>query len=146
MSDSKQVKQIGQNTAEEFFETILYMTAYNEARSIMQEYTKDIDNPILKEAIESAMSVAVFGAVFYAVQKQEQIIAKVFDIAEGLILALVLKSRGVFKKLSGLKGTKLFRKLSFLQGKNQDDLMTAQIVGTYMGLKGNTHAIEKKRS
>ncbi|MCD8477291.1 MAG: hypothetical protein LRY68_04785 [Sulfurospirillum sp.] len=118
MSDSKQVKQIGQNTAEEFFETILYMTAYNEARSIMQEYTKDIDNPILKEAIESAMSVAVFGAVFYAVQKQEQIIAKVFDIAEGLILALVLKSRGVFKKLSWFKrGLSFFVNYLFYRGR-----------------------------
>ena len=47
------VKQIGQNSAEEFFETILYMTAYTETQKIMHEYTKDIESPILREAIES---------------------------------------------------------------------------------------------
>jgi len=138
-----QVKNIGQNTAEEFFETILYMTAYQETRTIMQEYTKDIENPIIKEAIESAMSVAVFGAVFFAVQKQEQIIAKVFDIAENLILLLVAKSRVAFGKIKGLKGTKLFRKLNFLQSKSSDDLRTAHVVASYMPVKANTHAISK---
>lgn len=137
-----QVKQIGQNTAEEFFETILYMTAYDVTKSVMAEYTKDIDSPILKEAVESAMSVAVFGAVFLAVQKQEELIAKIFNLAEGLIIALALKAKNIFSKIKGLKGTKLFRKLSFLQGRNQDDLAIAQIVATHQGFKANVKSSE----
>ncbi|MBN1839489.1 MAG: hypothetical protein JW802_05535 [Campylobacterales bacterium] len=140
MSDTKQVKQIGQNTAEEFFETILYMTAYTEARSIMQEYTKDIDNPVLKEAIESAMSVAVFGAVFYAVQKQEQIISKIFDVAEALILILYNKGRSLAGKLKGKKGTKLFRFMSWVQGNKSDNIAESHMIATLIGHKSQAHA------
>jgi hypothetical protein len=135
-----QVKQIGQNTAEEFFETILYMTAYQETRTIMQEYTKDIDSPILKEAIESAMSVAVFGAVFYAVQKQEQIIAKLFDLAEALFLILIVKGRSLAGKLKGKKGTKLFRLMSWIEGNRRDNIAEAQMIATHVGLKNVSHS------
>ena len=135
-----QVKQIGQNTAEEFFETILYMTAYSETRSIMQEYTKDIDNPILKEAIESAMSVAVFGAVFFAVQKQEQIIAWLFDKAEIILLLLLNKGRSLVGKLKGKKGTKLFRLMSWIQGNKSDNIAESQMIATLVGHKTGAHA------
>jgi len=135
-----QVKQIGQNTAEEFFETILYMTAYDATKSIMQEYTKDIDNPILKEAIESAMSVAVFSAVFYAVQKQEQMIQWLFDKAEALFLVLLVKGKNLMRRARGMKGTKAYRMLNFLIGNNQDNLSTAQIVATHVGFKNVSHA------
>lgn len=134
------VKQIGQNSAEEFFETILYMTAYQEARTIMQEYTKDIDNPILKEAIESAMSVAVFGAVFYAVQKQEQIIAKLFDLAEALFLILIVKGRSLAGKLKGKKGTKLYRLMSWIEGNRRDNILEAQMIATHVGFKNVSHS------
>jgi len=146
MSDSKQVKQIGQNTAEEFFETILYMTAYTEARNVMQEYTKDIDNPILKEAIESAMSVAVFGAVFYAVQKQEQIISKIFDLAEALILILYNQGRSLAGKLKGKKGTKLYRFMSWVQGNKSDNIAQSQMIATLIGHKAQSHAVNGNAS
>ena len=134
------LKQVGQNSAEEFFETILYMTAYQEARTIMQEYTKDIDNPILKEAIESAMSVAVFGAVFYAVQKQEQIIARLFNLAEALFLILVVKGRSLAGKLKGKKGTKLYRLMSWIEGNRRDNILEAQMIATHVGFKNVSHS------
>jgi len=141
-----QVKQIGQNTAEEFFETILYMTAYDATKSIMQEYTKDIDNPILEEAIESAMSVAVFGAVFYAVQKQEQVIQWLFDKAEMIVLLLVTKGRSLAGKLKGKKGTKLFRLMSWIEGNRRDNLSEAHMIATHVGFKNNSHAINGNAS
>lgn len=134
------VKQIGQNTAEEFFETILYMTAYSEAKSIMSEYTKDIDNPILKEAIESAMSVAVFGAVFYAVQKQEQIIAYLFDKVELIVAILITKGRSFAGKLKGKKGTKLYRLMSWVEGNRRDNIAEAQMFINHCGFKNMSHA------
>lgn len=137
------VKQIGQNSAEEFFETILYQTAYLEARTIMQEYTKDIDNPILKEAIESAMSVAVFGAVFYAVQKQEQMVAWIFDKAEVVCLFLLGKSKKMLDKIKRFRGSKLSRLLGFVGGTNQENIMTAQFVATHQGFKSNARIQSK---
>ncbi len=131
------VQQIGKNSAEEFFETILYMTAYNEARQVISEYTKDIDNPVIKEALESSMNVLVFGAVMYAVKYQEKAIEKIFDIAESLIYALILKAKGSFNRFRGSKGSKLFRKLSFLQGRTSEDIAIAQIVATNQGFKSN---------
>ena len=136
MSDGAQLKAVGQNATEEFFETILYQLGYNEMRALIQTYTKDIESPILKDAIESSMNVLVFGALFYAIQKQEQVIEYIYNTAEGIVVALVLKAKNGLLKLKRFKGTKLFRYLSFLQGKNQDDLNIAQIVATHQGLKG----------
>lgn len=131
------IKQIGQNSAEEFFETILYMTAYTETQKIMQDYTKDIDNPVIREAVQSAMSVAVFGAVFYAVQKQERMIQFVFDKAEIVFMLLLGKSKKLLDKVRGFKGSKLSRLLGFITGTNQENLMTAQMVVTHQGFKSN---------
>jgi len=132
------VKQVGQNSAEEFFETILYMTAYNEAQTLIKEYTKDIENPVIKEAVESAMNVLVFGAVMHLVRYQEAIIEKVFGYAEAIALALLLKGRKIMKNsLKGLKGSKLLSKLGFFQSSTQEDLMIAQIAVTHIGNKAH---------
>ena len=93
------VQQVGKNSAEEFFETIITIVGYEESKKIIQSFTKDIDNPILKEAIESSMNVLVFGAIMYAVQKQEALIGKIFDAAELLIYALVGKVNKYANKL-----------------------------------------------
>ncbi len=79
------VGQIGQNSANEFFETILYGVGYDEARKQIEDFTKEVDNPIVKDAIQSAMNVLVFGFMMIAIQKQEALIAKIFDIAERIV-------------------------------------------------------------
>lgn len=128
---------IGKNSAEEFFETILYMTAYEESKIIIQGFTKDIESPVIKEAVESSMNVLVFGFLMYAVQKQEAIIAKIFDLAEAIFtILLIAPAKKAYNKLKGMKGTSLFRKMGFFQNSNQENLMTAQIVATHQGLKG----------
>lgn len=40
-----------------------------------------------------------------------------------------------------MKGTSLFRKMGFFQNSNQENLMTAQIVATHQGFKGNSSAL-----
>lgn len=133
---------VGKNSAEEFFETILYMTVYEESKKIIHEFTKDIENPVLKEAVESSFNVLVFGAVMYGIQKQEQFIAKAFDLAEILFgILLIAPAKKAYNKLKGMKGTKLFRKMGFFQGSNQENLMTAQIVATHVGFKNNSQAL-----
>lgn len=134
------VNQIGQNSAQEFFETFIYGVGYEEGRDQISSFTKEVDSPILKDAIESSMNVLVFGAIMYAVQKQEALIAKIFDAAEVLLFALVGKVNKYANKLKGKKGTKLHRFISFLQGSNQENLMTAQVIATHVGNKNLAHA------
>jgi hypothetical protein len=107
------VKAIGENTASEFFETIIYMTAYNEARTYINDFTKDIDNNVLKEAIEGAANVLVFSLVFKLIQAQEDFIEKVFVSASALA-TLLLSGVGskITNKLRKLKGVKLFRRFN----------------------------------
>lgn len=69
--------------------------------------------------------------------KQEAIIQRTFDIAESIIGAIVLNARKSLK-MRGKKGTKLYRLLTFLGGKNDNDLAIAQIVATHQGAKGST--------
>lgn len=132
-----QLGQMGKNSAEEFFETIIYMTAYEETRTIIQSFTKDIESPVLREALESSANVLAFSMVMYAVQKQEALIAVIFDKAELLFGILLLgPAQKAYNKLKGMKGTSLFRKMGFFQNSNQENLMTAQMIATHQGFKG----------
>lgn len=47
----------------DFFETICAALASSEAQKMISDQTKDIDNLVLKEAIECSMNVVVFGLV-----------------------------------------------------------------------------------
>lgn len=134
------LQQIGKNGTEEFFETILYMTAYNEAREQIQEYTKDIDSPVLKEAIEGSMNVLVFGLVFEAIKYQEQIINVIFDKTRIAVVALLITPLNSIKGgLRKLKGAKLFRKLGFFGNEKIEKVQIAQVVATLSGnlVRGN---------
>lgn len=125
---------VGKNSAEEFFETILYMTAYEESKKVIHEFTKDIDNPVLKEAVESSMNVLVFGAVMHLVKMQEDFISKIFHLAEILFVALIsTPAKRALAKMRKYKGTKLFRRMGFFQGSNQDNIATAHVVATHVG-------------
>jgi len=132
------VQQVGKNSAEEFFETIIMMVGYDESKKIIQAFTKDIDNPIIKEAIESSMNVLVFGVIMYAVRAQEALIAKIFEKVEILIPLLLLNpiKKGL-AKYRNLKGVKLFRKMGFFQSSNQENLITGQIIVNHQGFKAS---------
>lgn len=126
------LQNIGKNTAEEFFETIIYMTAYNEAREEIANYTKDIDSPVLQEAVEGAMNVLVFGMVFKLIQTQEGFIEKIFTVASSLIGALLVAPMNLIKnKLRKLKGVKLFRRLGFFGSTLQERATISNTVATF---------------
>ena len=100
---------IGKNSANEFFETIIYMTAYNEARDKIQEYTSGIENPILREAAESAANVAAFGGIFMIIRYEEAILEKAFAVASGLVAILMGVGKKAVDKLKNatFRGKKL---------------------------------------
>jgi hypothetical protein len=122
------LRQIGQNSTEEFFDTLIYMTAYDEARDMVKDFVKDIDDPYLKEAVESASNVAVFGGIFMIIQYEQQIIEKVFNLSSILISGLLSFPRRGINRLRNLRGRRLGIVSRILSRFSNDGVGTAQVV------------------
>lgn len=86
----------------------------------------------------------MFGALFMVIQKQEQIIAFLFDKVELLLIFFITKGRSLAGKLKGKKGTKLYRLMSWIEGNKRDNLMEAQIITMHVGNKNMTFAQSSK--
>ena len=95
---------------------------------MIKGFTEDIENPYFKEAVESAVNVAVFGGIFMIIQYEEFIIEKVFNIANGIISGLLFLPKKAIGKLKGLKGRKLSLVSKVLSGFNDDAVGKAQVV------------------
>lgn len=124
------LSSIGQNSVSEFFEEIIYQVSYNEAREQISSFTKDVDNSIVQEALESSMQIMTAGLIMLLISKQEDFIQGVFNTAKGLVLIL-LASDTVQKyknKLSGLRGFGFLKKLEFFKQAYSDRVATAQLV------------------
>lgn len=125
------MNSIGQNSASEFFENILYATAYPEAQNQIKDFTKDIDSTVIKEALASSITILTSGLIFMMIQKQENLINAVFLKASGLV-AIILGSSIATKakqRLQGkLKGVKLFKKLGLFQTSKSDDINLSKVV------------------
>ena len=126
---------IGENGASEFFETILYQTAYSEAQEQIKDFTKDIDNEIIQDALQGSMTVISSGLVFMLMRQQENFIEKIFEISGGLVMLLLGSSAmsNIKGKFSKLKGVKLLRKLDIFGNKRSEKIATAQLVVTGTG-------------
>jgi len=127
------LKQMGLNVTEEFFETLIYMTAYKEAVKMIHNYCQDIKNPYLREAVESAANVAVFGGIFLIIQYEEKIVEKVFDLASSLVGALILSSKKGISKLKGLRGRKLSIISKIIGNLNDDAVNKANVIVNQVG-------------
>jgi len=142
------LNQIGKNSTEEFFETFIYMTAYAESRELIKGYLDEYigdENPMLREATESALQVATFGGIFFIIQKEEQLIAKVFASGGVAITALqaYAKSKWAKIKSSGRKG-RIFKMASKFMGDdandaNQKSLVISQLMGNYVSARGSAN-------
>ena len=124
------IGQIGENSVTEFFEEITYQVGYDEARSQIQGFTKDIDNGVIKEALESSMNVLVMGLMMLFIRNQEAFIQRLFTVAKGLIV-IILASDMIQRyknKLSGVKGFKFLKKFNAFQKSYADRVATAQLV------------------
>ena len=109
----EKLKSLGENTAQEFFETLIYFVAFEEARQIIEGLTKDIENPAIREAVESALNVLAFGLIFELIRVEEVFIERIFGIAEALVIALLGYGKAIRDRfLRGGKGIKgIFRAL-----------------------------------
>lgn len=136
------IGQIGENSVTEFFEEITYQVGYDEARTQIQGFTKDIDNGVIKEALESSMNVLVMGLMMLFIRNQEAFIQRLFTVAKGLIV-IILASDTIQRyknKLSGVKGFKFLKKFNAFQKSYADRVATAQLVidGTNNHLQAET--------
>ncbi len=135
---------IGQNGADEFFETILYQTAYDEAQTQVKSFTSDIEDEVIQDALQGAMSVITMGVVFQLIRKQEDFIQGVFDTASELVILLLGTqfAQKIGGRLKSLKGTKLFKKLQMFKSSYADRVATAQLVVN----SANSHFVAEKNT
>ncbi|HUH42676.1 MAG TPA: hypothetical protein VLZ29_06125, partial [Sulfurimonas sp.] len=108
----------------------------------IQGFTKDIDNGVIKEALESSMNVLVMGLMMLFIRNQEAFIQRLFTVAKGLIV-IILASDTIQRyknKLSGVKGFKFLKKFNAFQKSYADRVATAQLVidGTNNHLQAET--------
>jgi hypothetical protein len=127
-----ELKTLGENATKEFFETLVYFTAYEEARKIIENLTKDIEDPTLREAVESALNVLAFGLVFELIRMEEAFIERIFAVAETLVLALVGYGKRIKRALLRGRGIKALLR-SFLGGFFDNSSQLAQLVILQVG-------------
>lgn len=125
---------LGKNSANEFMETIIYMTAYDNATKLVHDLTDGIENPIIKEGVESASNVAVFGGIFMLIRYEEAILEKAFIIAEGAILSLLALNKKLMGKIkNSFRGRKFGILGKILGGMTDDNTQKALVISNTLG-------------
>lgn len=156
---ANELKQLGKNSTEEFFETIIYMTAYDEAKTRIAGFVEGIEDPVLKEAVESAANVAVFGGIFMLIRYEEALLDKAFKLASvavGVLLGMPKKFANKLRN-SAFRGRKLGIVSKIFSGFSDDAVGKSQIItsqlGNFMSARNNQYqagnliqAIQKGRS
>lgn len=129
MSSSNQTSRILKLGVDEIFEDLTYNIAYNEILSRMRN--NGMPDGILKEAINSGISIMFSAALMLYIQKQEKVLERIISAAAAAIIALLspLKS-GVKKLLRGKRGRKLIRFIPFLKSSTQDNIAMAGVVAS----------------
>lgn len=124
------IGQIGENSVTEFFEEITYQVGYDEARTQIQGFTRDVNNDIVKEALESSMNVLVMGLMMLFIRHQEEFIQRLFTVAKGLVIIILASDtiQSYKNKLSNIKGFKFLKKFDAFKKSYADRVATAQLV------------------
>ena len=130
MSDNNDLKNIGKNGVNEFFEDLTYNVAYNVVNKKLQEIL-GLDNPknsIIKDAMLSSLNIMVSSALFLYIQKQEKFIYKIFALVSAIIVAkLNILSKAIKNRLSKMRGVKgrgnaIMRGLKFITDSKSDNI------------------------
>lgn len=122
-----ELKRIGQNGVNEFFEDLTYSVAYNEILTRINKFI-DMDNEMVKSAVESSLTVMVSSALFLYIQKQEQVLLKVSNIVFGVLASLFsILGASVFSKFKKFKGRKLKNIMNFFSDSRSDIINSARL-------------------
>jgi len=133
MDSFKQLENLGYQVVEEFFETMIMMYAMEKSHEIISEYTKDIKDPYLKEAVESALNVLTFGGIFMIIQYEEKIIEYIFNLVSGSVGVLMNMPKKTISRLKSLKGRKLSIMSKILGNFSDDGVKKSQVIVTQLG-------------
>lgn len=125
-----ELKRIGENGANEFFETITQMIAYEKSRELISGYTANVEDGVVKEALEGMFSIMSSSLIMLLIRKQETFLQGVLDTAYGLVVIILAsdKAQRAIGKMKRIKGVKLFKKLGIFQTSFQDRVQAAQLV------------------
>ena len=136
------IKQIGENSVTEFFEEITFQVGYNEAREQVKDFTKNVDNDIVKEALESSMQVLTMGLLMLMIRYQEDFVQKVFTLAEGLVVLLLASDyvQRARNRLASFRGFKFLKRFEMFQHSYSDRIATARLV-----LQGASNHLQGER-
>ena len=112
--------RIGTNGVNEFFEDLTYNVAYNEVLSRLNNAI-DMDNDMVKQAIQSSLTIMVSSALFLFIQKQEEIIQKVMVIVGSVLTTLFsFLATSIASKFGRFKGRRLKNVLNFFNDYKSD--------------------------
>lgn len=82
---------IGYMAAEEFMQTFLFMWSYDESKEILKKYLPldEIENPFVREGVESASQLAVMMGIFKLIQHTEKWLEFLFEMGQAIVMALL---------------------------------------------------------
>ena len=125
---------IGQNGIEEFFEEITFTVANDAGSDYVKDITKNMDDGIVKEALESSLMVVKMGVIMYLISKQEDFLEGLIKKSSAIIVLLVSYPKDFLsKKLKGKKGLIFSKLLKFMQSDRSDRIQIAQVVTDQVG-------------
>jgi len=124
------IGRIGQNGLQEYLEECVYGYGYQETRERTQAMTREIDDEVQQDAVQSMLNVFVQGIMSRVVQAIEDALEAIFNLAKALIAALVGSQmfKGYMNRFKNLRGVKLFKKLSFMGNAFADRIQLAHLV------------------
>lgn len=101
---------IGYMAAEEFMQTFLFMWSYDESKEILKKYLplEGIENPFVREGVESASQLAVTMGIFKLIQHTERWLEFLFEMGQAVVMALLGLAKVGYNKLKNhaMKGRK----------------------------------------
>jgi hypothetical protein len=111
---------------DEMFEDLTYSVAYDQVLSKLKN--SGMDDGILKDAINSGVTIMFSAALVKYIQLQESVVNKIMSIVyTGVVALLSPLGRYAKNKLSNIKGVKLNRMLGFLTGNFSDRIGIAKV-------------------
>ena len=110
---------------DEMFEDLTYNVAYDQVLKRLKN--SGMDDGILKDAINSGITIMFSAALMKYIQIQENVVSKIMSIVYAGVIAL-LSPLGRYAKLGKIKGAKLNRMLGFLTGNFSDRVGVAQVL------------------
>ena len=111
---------------DEMFEDLTYSVAYDQVLSKLKN--SGMDDGILKDAINSGVTIMFSAALVKYIQLQESVVNKIMSIVYAGVVALLSPlGRYAKNKLSNIKGVKLNRMLGFLTGNFSDRIGVAKV-------------------